>query len=150
MSKRKSRAHAMRKPTKADRLIVRWNNLSPIIAALRAHLEDLARTDDLLGTCYRAEEFLAAYGLSDEDEHLVTMWGMNKQCVDCGDVKDYYMVNDGTWGAAGLKPDQCCCRRCLTARLERPLNSWDFTQCFINFKEGLLEATDEAFTLEAH
>src|SRR5262245_23403395 len=114
----------MRQPL--PRIIAKWN-LKFLSADLAAHLEALVRVDDLVGTCDRAEEFLEPYNLSAEDEYFVTMWGMGKQCVDCGDIRDFYMVSDCTWGAAGLRPDQCCCRKCLSARLNRPLTIRDFT-----------------------
>jgi hypothetical protein len=60
------------------------------------------------------------------------MIACGKQCVDCGDVRDYYMVNDRVWKKAGLNPRQCCCRKCLAPRLGRPLAPADFTPCPVN------------------
>ena len=43
-------------------------------------------------------------------------WG--KQCVDCGDLRDYYMVYDHVWKEAGLDPNQCCC--CMQVSVGAP------------------------------
>ena len=115
----------------APKLIVSWN-LPRIAADLAAHLESLKRADDLLDTSIQSEEFLEPYGLSPDDDHWVTMVAWGKQCVDCGDTQDYYMVYDRIWKKAGLKPSQCCCCKCLSVRLGRPLKPDDFTCCLVN------------------
>jgi hypothetical protein len=116
---------------KPPRLIVSWN-LPRLAAGLAAHLETLRLADDLEGTYTRSGEYLGPYNLSPEDEHTVMTLAWGKQCVDCGDVRDYYMVYGHVWKEAGLAPNQCCCCRCLAARLGRPLKPGDFTYCPAN------------------
>lgn len=61
-------------------------------------------------------------------------------CVDCGlntefDVSEYYMVHDEVWvGEAGMgKTDGMLCIGCLETRINRELNSSDFTDFPINY-----------------
>jgi hypothetical protein len=107
------------------KLILSWN-LPRLAGDLAAHLEALERADELWCTGTQSDEFLEPYNLSPEDNYWVTMVAWGKQCVDCGDVRDYYMVNNRLWKVAGLRPDQCCCRKCLAVRLRRPLDPMDF------------------------
>jgi hypothetical protein len=107
------------------KLIVSWN-LPRVARELAAHLELMKRVDDCSSWCDLSEDFLQPYNLSPIDEHWVTMIAWGKQCVDCGDVWDYYMVNDRVWKQAGLWRNQCCCRKCLVVRLRRPLDPMDF------------------------
>jgi hypothetical protein len=109
----------------SPRLIVKWN-LPRLAADLAARLEYLERIDDLGGSCDQSEDFLEPYNLSPDHERWVTMVAWGKQCVDCGDVRDHFMVGDRVWKQAGLRPNQCCCRGCLALRLGRPLEPMDF------------------------
>lgn len=113
----------------SDALRVKWN-LKRLAADLAAHLESLERTGKLWETYGQSADFLAPYRLQPEDESDVMFLAWGKQCIDCGDLKDYYMVYDYLWSDAGLKPNQCCCRKCLSARLRRPLQPDDFTAVF--------------------
>jgi hypothetical protein len=108
------------------RLIVKWN-LPRLAAGLAAHLEALRLVNNLWDTCVQSEEYLEPYNLSPEDDYWVTMVAWGKQCVDCGDVRDYYMVSDRLWRKARLKPNQCCCSQCLEVRLGRALKPGEFT-----------------------
>lgn len=65
--------------------------------------------------------------------------GKQCPCMDCGKETietDYYMVKDDVWLAAVPDENGCgvffLCRECLAARLGRPLNPDDFTDCPIN------------------
>jgi hypothetical protein len=112
---------AIRRP----KIIAKWN--LPLLAAkLAAHLEALKRADKLIDTASQTDDFLEPYALSPDDDYTVSMRAWGKQCVDCGDVEDYYMVHNRVWKKAGLKPNQCCCCRCLAVRLGRPLKYEDF------------------------
>jgi hypothetical protein len=66
------------------------------------------------------------------NKYVVTGLAWGKPCVDCGDVRDYYMVRNDVWKDAGLEPNQCCCCKCLAMRLGRPLERGDFTNCLAN------------------
>jgi hypothetical protein len=92
----------------------------------------LERAGDLWDMALESDEFLEPYNLSPDDKYVVTGIGWGKQCVDCGDVRDYYMVSNEVWRAAGLQPNQCCCCKCLSVRLGRPLKRADLTMCPAN------------------
>ena len=119
-----------------NKIIAKWSLLH-VVGALRAHLAALARADKLWDLGSQAKQFLEPLNLSGEDEYIVTMWAWARSAWIAATIRDWYMVNDQTWAAAGLRPDQCCCRRCLAARLGRPLNPRDFTPAPINFRRGL-------------
>jgi hypothetical protein len=108
-----------------NQLIVKWN-LRCLADDLARRLEILERCGELWDRCQQSEEFLAPYGLQPDDEHAVTVLAWDKQCVDCGDVRDYYMVYGYIWRNARLQPNQCCCRGCLSLRLGRALEPRDF------------------------
>jgi hypothetical protein len=110
-----------------QRIFAKWN-LRLVAADLAAHLKALELADDLLDTSLQSDDFLEPYNLSTDDAHWVVMTAWGKQCVDCADTRDYYMVSDAVWDLAGLKPRQCCCRPCLSVRLGRPLCPDDFVR----------------------
>ena len=63
------------------------------------------------------------------------------QCVDCGDVWDYYMVYVHVSKDARLDPNQCCSRKCPSVRLGRPLEyRGDFAPCFVNERLSVIPA----------
>jgi hypothetical protein len=109
-------------------LLVRWN-LKQLAASLVLHLDLLRLSGELWDKALQSEEYLQPYRLSGEDAHAVLMLALGKQCVDCGDVWDCYMVYDSIWRDAGLDPNQCCCKKCLVVRLGRPLERSDFRYC---------------------
>lgn len=68
----------------------------------------------------------------------------NFKCKSCGvntlDIGEYYMVADQVWSeaCAGDNDEQgMLCIGCLEARLDRTLDSWDFTNCPLNFRNVL-------------
>ena len=120
-------------------------NLPRLAADLAAHLKALEHADDLRDLGSQSEDFLEPYNLPPDDEHWVITIAWGEQCVDCGDTRDYYLVNDTVWAEAGLKPRQCCCRKCLAARLGRPLEPRDLLICPANTRMEVqpTEATPE-------
>ena len=103
-----------------------------LAADLAAHLKALRLARPRARVRQIIQEFLEPYNLSPDDECTVTILAEGKQCIDCGDVRDYYVVYDHVWKAARLKPNQCCCRKCLSVRLGRPLERGDLTLCPVN------------------
>ena len=89
----------------------------------------------------QSEDYLAPYNLQPDDAHTVMMVAWGKQCVDCGDVSDFYMVYDRIWRDAGLEPHQCCCRKCLAVRLGRPLEQADFEAVPAELPDGSAAGT---------
>ena len=88
-------------------------------------------SDELRGTSMQSEEYLEPYDLSPEDEHTVMMWAWGKQCVDCGDVRDYYMVYDHVWKEAGLDQPVLLLQVPGGAAWP-PAQTGDFTYCPVN------------------
>ena len=61
----------------------------------------------------------------------------NDLCIDCGVntllIYEYYMVHEHIWNQTGLgRYDGMLCISCLEKRINRPLNSKDFTNFPIN------------------
>jgi hypothetical protein len=54
-------------------------------------------------------------------------------CIDCdlGTRREYYMVRDEVWAAAGA-PEGCLCIACLEQRIGRQLDHADFTDAPVN------------------
>lgn len=70
--------------------------------------------------------------LLEETIQDVLVWYCLDCSVNCNYNDEYYMVHDSVWLQANPGIDGMLCIACLEARLERELDSSDFTDCPLN------------------
>jgi hypothetical protein len=114
-------------------LIVQWN-LPRLAADLAVYFESKG---DAVWYTLDAATFLGPYNLTANDYETVVRLACHEDCLDCGCLFNHYMVSDGVWQQAGLRPTDNCCLQCLPLRLKRPLQPHDFSACWLNYEAGL-------------
>jgi hypothetical protein len=116
------------------------DELQDIARDLNHYLKWRRSSDEFVSdeqTLTTANEFWERWNLSAEEERRAVLEMAaeirRSECIDCGTTDPgYYMVRDKVWSKAGLNEHDCCCLRCLQARLKRSLCIRDFTPCVAN------------------